>query len=135
MSKPLHVDHLPGEYAISQLPPGTPYDGPAGRFWSAIETPDEITVVCETAHQPKDAIAADDGWALLRLEGPFDLTLFGIVIQVLVPFAEAEVEVYTLSTYDTDYLLVRMGRLAAAKAAIVDAGHTFAHAEWDQVVR
>ncbi len=65
----------------------------------------------------------NDGWRCLQFVGPFDLSLPGIMAQVATPLAQAGVPIFTLATYNTDYLLVPSARLADACNAIQQAGH------------
>lgn len=110
---------------IAQLPPGTPHPRPVGAFWSVIGTPEETSVVCLDEHRPTGAVAQDSGWALLRLGGTFELDLVGVLIQVLAPLAAAGIEIFALSTYNTDYLLIRSHRVDDARHVLVDHGHVF----------
>jgi uncharacterized protein len=118
----LGVELLPGGYCIAQVPPGHAYPPPAGRFWSVIRTPDETSIVCESEHRPPDAVV-DDGWSLMRLQGPLPLTMTGVLVRLLAPLAEAGVEIYALATFNTDYVLVRTARVDDAVAALTGAGH------------
>jgi hypothetical protein len=59
----------------------------------------------------------------LQFVGPFDLTLTGIMVQIAVPLAQAQIPIFTLATYNTDYILVPQARYADAHTAITGAGH------------
>lgn len=112
----LHL--LPDLYAIWQLPAHAEVPSiPVERFHCVIRTPDELSGVC-----PRDAVPSqatiDDDWRCLQFVGPFDLTLTGIMVQVAQPLANAGVPIFTLATYNTDYILVPQSRLAHALAAL-----------------
>jgi hypothetical protein len=114
---------LPAAYVIWQLPsnaPTPPID--ASALTVVIRTADELSGVCEAAHAPAGAVI-NDGWRCLQFVGPFDLSLPGIMAQVATPLAQAGVPIFTLATYNTDYLLVPNARLADACNAIQQAGH------------
>jgi hypothetical protein len=64
------------------------------------------------------------GWRALKLEGPFDFALTGIVDSVVRPLAEAGVSVFVLATYDTDYVLVGADRVESTVAILRAHGHT-----------
>lgn len=64
------------------------------------------------------------GWRVFRVEGPLDFALTGIIASVAEPLADAGIAIFTLATYDTDYVLVNESRLAAAVAALRAYGHT-----------
>jgi len=112
----LHL--LPDTYAIWQLPadaetPTIPID----RFQCVIRTPDELSGVCPVDTVPAHA-TVDADWRCLQFIGPFDLTLTGIMVQVAQPLASAGVPIFTLATYNTDYILVPSTRLTQALAAL-----------------
>lgn len=68
----------------------------------------------------------DRGWRCLKLAGPLDPNLTGVLASVLQPLADAGVSIFALSTFDTDYVLVRDAQLEKAVAALRDAGHSVA---------
>ena len=114
-SLPLTVPR--GECAVCRLPPETtpiPASATAGT-WYSIARPAELAPGGTTAER---------GWRALRLEGPLPFTLTGILAAVLAPLAATRVPVFALSTYDTDYVLVKQGDLPAALGVLRAAGHT-----------
>lgn len=114
---------LPADYAIWQLPSDAPtpmLDQSA--FSAVIRTATELSGVCDTTQAPAGA-TIDAGWRCLQFVGPFDLSLTGIMVQVATPLAQAGVPVFTLATYNTDYILVPSAHLAEACYAIQQAGH------------
>ena len=120
----LRFSVLPGSWAVLRLPPDA--EVPAGLllppFHSVTRTAAELSVVCPEASFPPGT-RAETGWALLALEGPFAFDLVGILAAFLAPLATAGVGVFTLSTFDTDYVLVKRERLDDALAALAAAGH------------
>lgn len=115
---------LPGAYAVLRLDPKA--EVPAGvlvpPFHSVTRTAAELSIVCPEEAAPP-GVRAETGWALLALEGPFAFDLVGILASILVPLAAARVGVFALSTYDTDYVLVKREKLDAALSALAAAGH------------
>ena len=83
-------------------------------FWSLIRTPDEVSVVCETAYVPDGAEAVNSGWLAFEVLGPLDFALTGIMASLTAPLAEARISVFALSTFDTDFLLIREGEAERA---------------------
>ena len=59
----------------------------------------------------------------MKVHGPLDFSLTGVLVSLARPLAEAGVSVFTLSTYDTDYLLVKQDKLELALAVLVESGH------------
>ena len=116
---------FPGEYAVCQLPAAQPLPGwaTAGELFSVTRTPDELSVVCAAGQVPAD-VRHTPGWAALKLHGPFDFALTGILAGVLGPLHAAGVGIFAISTFDTDYVLVQATRLAQATSALQAAGYT-----------
>lgn len=116
---------LPYDLAICRLEPGEPmptwaFDAP---FAAVTRTPNEWSVICPAPHVPATA-TAEHGWTGLRVEGPLDFALTGILAGLATPLAEAGLPLFALSTYATDYLLVRTAQVDAAIAVLRAAGHT-----------
>ncbi len=84
---------------------------------SVTRTADEISVICRSDRIPKD-VTADHGWRIFKVAGPLALSLTGILMRLLTPLAEAGVPILAVSTFDTDYVLVRDGRIADATSAL-----------------
>ncbi len=125
MSHQLRFRHLPGTWAVCRLGPDDPIPAWAGsnRFVSITRTPEELSVVCP-ARQVPEGIRAQANWACLQLAGPFDFALTGILASFLQPLADAQVPIFALSTFDTDWVLIPAGHLDRALAALDSAGHT-----------
>lgn len=94
----------------------------AGPFFAITRTSEELSVVCEAAMVP-EGIRSESGWCALKVEGPLDFALTGILARLSGVLAEAEISIFALSTFDTDYILVREARLDAAVAALREAGY------------
>jgi len=119
------LSELPGRYAVCRLAPGDPVPPPAAgaALWCAARTDHELSVVCPEADVPPGA-RVEPGWAVLALAGPFALEgETGILSSVLDPLAAAEISIFALSTFDTDYVLVHAQALRAAAGALRAAGH------------
>ena len=126
----LTLSVLPGEYAVCQLPAdhAIPAWASAGELFSVTRTPEELSLVCAASSVPADSVAAGirhaAGWAALKLHGPFDFALTGILAGVLNPLHTAGIGIFALSTFDTDYVLVQAAQLEQAVSALRGAGHT-----------
>ena len=115
---------LPERFAISQLAADAPIPDWAARgsFFSVTRTRDELSVVCEQTRVPTD-VHSQPGWCVLKVHGPFVLTEVGVLSALALPLAEAKLSLFTISTFDTDYLLVASETLSAAVHALERAGH------------
>ncbi len=80
-------------------------------------------MVCEVGREPPEATVVGP-WALISVSGPLDFSLVGILESLLAPLASAGVSVFTVSTFDTDHVLVRDGDLERALSALRAAGHS-----------
>lgn len=114
------VEHL----AVCRLSPDSVI--PAGttdaEFFSLTRTPEELSIVCPESLAPADTVC-ERGWRALGLEGPLDFSLVGVLATITSSLAEAGVSVLAISTYDTDYVLVRDEALESAISTLRRAGH------------
>jgi hypothetical protein len=93
-----------------------------GGFISVVRTRDELSIVCSEEGVPEGAIA-ERGWVALKLEGPFPFSMTGVLASFLQPLAEAEVPIFAISTFDTDYVLIKQENLEQAVFALAAAKH------------
>ena len=108
----LSLSVLPNSLAISRLSPSLPIPSWAieSEFFSITKTGEELSIVCPEEKVPEN-VRSERGWRALKVEGPLDFSLTGILSSLLKPLADAEVSIFALSTYDTDYLLVKKENL------------------------
>ena len=92
-------------------------------FVSVTRTSDELSVVCPAAAVPSGT-KCDNGWRAFQVAGPLDFSLTGILLSVAEPLAAAGVSIFAVSTYDTDYVLVKADLLEKAMQSLSAAGHT-----------
>lgn len=77
-----------------------------GVFFSVSRTDEELSVVCEEALVP-EGIQCEKNWRALKVAGPLDFALTGILASIASPLAEAGISLFAVSTFDTDYILVK----------------------------
>ncbi|MDE3202113.1 MAG: ACT domain-containing protein [Acidobacteriota bacterium] len=82
-----------------------------------MRTGDELSIVCTEELVP-EGVRAEKGWRAFRIVGQIDFALTGVLASVLHPLAEAKVGIFALSTFDTDYILVRSEQLEAARVVL-----------------
>ncbi len=111
---PLAVCRLGGADPI----PGWAVDGP---FFSITRTAEELSIVCPENLVPVD-VQAERGWRALRVAGVIDFSVIGVLAELTLPLAEARISVFAISTYDTDYLLVKEHDLARAIEMLREVG-------------
>jgi uncharacterized protein len=93
-----------------------------GRFFCVTRTSAELSVVCEE-HLVPEGIRSEGGWLALKLEGPFPFSITGVLASFLDPLAKAAIPIFAISTFDTDYVLIKSESLPQAKTALGAAGH------------
>jgi hypothetical protein len=93
-----------------------------GGFFCAVRTRDELSIVCSEDRVP-DGAPAERGWLALKLEGPFPFSMTGVLASFLQPLAEAQIPIFAISTFDTDYVLIKRQNVDEAVAALRAAGH------------
>src|SRR5690349_2748493 len=86
-------------------------------FFSITKTRDELSIVCPEDKIPQD-IKVEKGWRCLKVEGPLDFGLTGILASLAQPLAEAKISIFTISTFDTDYLMIKKENLQKAIAVL-----------------
>ena len=120
----LRYSRVPGEFAVCRLAGDSAIPGWAlrGELFSVTRTADELSIVCP-ADQVPDDVKFEGGWACFKLEGPFPFALTGILSSFIAPLAEAKIPIFAISTFDTDYVLVKEEMVEAAIGALRKAGH------------
>ena len=113
-------------FAVARLDARAAIPAWASEFFAVTRTADELSIVCPAESVPAD-VAAERGFRMLMVEGPLDFSLTGVMASIAGPLAAAGVSMFAISTYNTDYVLVREDRFADAVAALREA-------DWDVAV-
>ncbi len=115
---------LPDVVAVCRLAANeaVPGWGVNGRFWSVTRTAVELSVVCAEALVP-EGVRVERGWRVLKVVGPLDFSLTGILASLAQPLADAGVPIFALSTFDTDYVLVKQEKVETAVSVLRQCGH------------
>jgi hypothetical protein len=115
--------------SVCRLAPGAALPSWAANsaFLSITRTDDELSIVCCDWAVP-DGVKHESGWRCLRVTGQLAFTSVGVLACLASPLAEAGISIFVLSTFDTDYLLVKEHDLGRASAALTQAGHVLRHA-------
>ena len=111
-------------FVICRLDPDAPIpDWAQGEFVSTTRTPDELSIVCGQ-EGVRDDVQVEREWRCLRIVGNLDFSLVGVIATLTNVLADAGISVFVMSTFDTDYLLVKEGNLDDAVEALEKAGHS-----------
>lgn len=86
-------------------------------------TDEELSLVCRTEDVPEKTVERDDGWRGFRIEGVLDFSLVGILSKLSTILAENGIGIFAVSTYNTDYILVKAENFERAMAVLVAAGY------------
>jgi hypothetical protein len=115
---------MPGSFAICRLAPKATVPDWAlrGTFFSVTSTPDELSIVCTETQVPAE-VQHEKEWVCLKLEGPFPFAETGILTSFVRPLCERAIPIFAVSTFDTDYVLVKQAWVEKAVAALQEAGH------------
>jgi hypothetical protein len=96
-------------------------------FFCVMRTRDELSIVCAddicSAVHPPAGASVERGWLALKLEGPFPFSLTGVLASFVQPLAEAQIPIFAISTFDTDYILIKCENIEPAVSALGAAGH------------
>jgi uncharacterized protein len=123
--KELSLSLLHDRIAVSQLPVNASYPlewAGDGGFFAIIRTMDEITVVCDETVVPK-GVRCEPGWRILMVNGPLEFNQVGVLAALAAPLAQAGISIYSISTFNTDYIFVKEATLAASLMVLSQAGY------------
>lgn len=95
-----------------------------GEIFFIGKTDEEISLVCRTADTPENTVEREDGWKAFRIRGVLDFSLVGILSELSGILAENKIGIFAVSTYNTDYILVKKENLERAVKALLDKGYT-----------
>jgi hypothetical protein len=128
--KKLKLQLLEEKFTISKLPvfDGLPQIIANGEMCFVMRTDDELTVITPEFMAPNN-VQQEQGWRGLRIEGTIPFQAVGVLVSLLQPLADAEVSVFAVSTFNTDYVFLHEEQLVAAVQALQQVGHEFVHKE------
>ena len=122
----MRLEVVEGEFTVSKV--SGMHEVNLAAPWLFIGRTDaETSVVCLSAHAPVHCLAREDGWRAFRVAGQMDFGLTGVLASLATVLAQASVSIFALSTFDTDYILVKKENLSKALEALASAGH---EVEW-----
>lgn len=110
------------DLTVCRLDPAEPVSLNGG-FYFLSRTDEELSLVCPTADVPANALKREDGWRAFRVAGTLDFSLVGILAKLTAILAAEGIGLFAVSTYNTDYILVKRERFDDALAALSKAGY------------
>ena len=118
----MKLKKLPYTLTVCKLETVEQIDLNAG-FYFIGRTDEEISLVCRTECTPARTLEREDGWRGLRIEGTLDFSLIGILSPIAAILAENKIGIFAVSTYNTDYVLVKEENFDKAMTALGAAGY------------
>lgn len=124
LMRPLNLKLREERLAICRLDAGPPIPAWAGSgaFSSITRTAEELSIVCEEACVPSE-VRHEPGWRVFQVEGPLPFSATGVLAAIAAPLAAAEIPLFAVSTFDTDYVLVKDSDAVRAAEALAAGGH------------
>ena len=118
----MNLQVLPQAFAVCQISDLSGVDF-TREFVFVAKTDEELSLVCETECVPPTTRKREDGWRAFRVSGVLDFSLVGILAKISGLLADDGISIFAVSTYNTDYILVREASFACALAALAKAGY------------
>jgi hypothetical protein len=122
---PLALHVIPESLAVCRLDPSTrlPEWATRGSFFSITRTADELSVICLQANVPA-GVVCESGWRALQVAGPLGFSIVGVLAGIAGALASARISLFAVSTFDTDYILVKAADLEGTIQALQKAGYS-----------
>ena len=98
-------------------------------------TDEERSLVCRTENVPDNTTEQDDGWRMMRIQGVLDFSLIGILAKISSILAEHKIGIFAISTYNTDYILVKSENCENALNALAGAGYSILYKQAERTNR
>lgn len=122
---------LKGNYSIFRFSDKAPL--PDWIYWSEFyaitKTSDELSVVTSQQQPDHENTISSKDWKILKIAGPIDLSLIGIIHEISAILKNANIPIFTISTFDTDYILVKDTNIDEGVLALETNGHTVKYEE------
>ena len=117
----MEIERLPYRLTVAKIKDAA--DAPKMGFYSLTDTGREVSLVCETQYAPDCALSREDGWRAFCIVGQLDFSLVGILSKITSILAEKNIPLFALSTYNTDYVLVKERHFFLASDLLEEKGY------------
>ena len=121
----IKIQKIDGDFTVCKIDDIAQVDF-ARDFTFLLKTPEEISLVCESVNVPTDVIQSEAGWKALKIAGVLEFGLIGIIAKIANILAEAEISIFVVSTYDTDYILLKSENYDRGIQKLVNNGYEIA---------
>ena len=124
----LSIHRLPASRSLAQVLATLVPEQTGNTLFATLHSQNELSIVCDSAVQIADEEVLSSGpWRAMRVVGELDFALTGVLSALAAPLASAAVSIFAISSFDTDYLLVKADALEKAVSVLKDAGYEFAN--------
>lgn len=122
----MKLELLDGTFVIHRLNPSAkiPDEVFGEAFFNIVKTEEELSIVCRNS-LTLNSERTNQGWSCIKVSGPLELNTTGILAKLSKVLAEERISIFAISTYDTDYILVKADKTTEAVAALKNAGYQF----------
>ena len=118
----MRLKKLPDTFTICKVEKVTDIDLNSDIYFIG-KTDEELSLVCRTENVPENTVERDDGWKGFRIEGVLDFSLIGILSKLSTILAENQIGIFAVSTFNTDYILVKAENFDRAMSVLAAAGY------------
>ncbi len=118
----MRLKKLPDTFTVSKVEKVTDIDMNSDIYFIG-KTDEELSLVCRTEDVPENTVERDDGWRGFRIEGVLDFSLIGILSRLSTILAENQIGIFAVSTFNTDYILVKEENFDRAMDVLAAAGY------------
>ena len=118
----MEIYRIPFDLAVCKVADISDIDTSADFFFVG-QTDEELSLVCKTEDTPVKTSAREDGWKAFRIQGVLDFSLIGILAKIAGILAERKIGIFAISTYNTDYILVKAEKYDTAMEALQSGGY------------
>lgn len=118
----MNLQIIDGEFSVCKTKDYSQVN-PANAYCFTGKTEDEYSLVCLTADVPGNTIAREDGWKAFRIQGVLEFSLVGILAKIATLLAENGISIFAISTFNTDYVLIKRETFAQALDILAAAGY------------
>ena len=118
----MRLKKLPDTFTVCKVEKVTDIDMNSDIYFIG-KTDEELSLVCRTEDVPENTVERDDGWRGFRIEGVLDFSLIGILSKLSTILAENQIGIFAVSTYNTDYILVKAENFDRALNVLAAAGY------------
>ena len=118
----MELERIGHRLTVCKIPEGSDFNLSAD-FYFIGKTDEEFSLVCRTEDTPQNTVQRDDGWRGFRIRGTLDFSLVGVLARLSGILAEQKIGMFAVSTYNTDYILVKEENYERALAVLASAGY------------